>query len=129
MNYYIIKNDRNKLNKISLKNSSNNTSSFQEQHTIINDTFDNNYSYSKNNNKKINFSNNFNNFQNKSEPKGLKEINLNEEIIKGKKNKINNVNKNEQKASKRGIISNKVAMNLSYTGFEDKNEICSCIIY
>ena len=140
VNYYIIKNKRNKQNKIYLK-SSNNTSSFQDQPTIINDNFDNNYSYfkndnikkienpindSKNINKKTNFSNNIiiNNFKNKSEIKGLKKNNLNEIEVKGKKSKIN---KNELKKSKREI--NKEKINFHYTGLEDKNKICSCILY
>lgn len=143
MNSYIIKNKRNKYNKISLKNSSNNTSSLQEQPTIINDNFDNNNSYFKNDNKiskeiptinfininkKLHFSSNIiiNDFQNKTELKGIKDNNLYEVKIKEKKSKIN---KNEQKTTKRRILNNKATMNLSYTGLDDKNEICSCIIY
>ena len=142
-NEYIINNQRNKKQNIVLKNTSNTTNTLIEQPTIINNNFDNNYLIFKNENKKDymlsqeSFNNkskneikNENSILNnvKSENRDKKE-NISEIFDSKCKNNIIKTNEYEQKSSKRVNSANNHTMNLAYTGFDDKDEICTCIIF
>ena len=148
INEYVIKNKRNKQKKISLKNISNRTSTLIEQITIINDNYDSNYSFYKNNNKVINTipvnqynkeynninyinsDNNKNNIINDFEYENYKKEdtknNLNDEQIKNNKNKRKQL---EQKLNKKDNQNNNATTNLLYSGLDDKSEICTCFLF
>ena len=137
----IVNNQRNKQKNISLKNLSNNTSTLIEQLTIINDNYDNNYSFYKNDNiiintipinqykneYNININNiNSNNNNNQNNNYKFKENLNNKKEIKNEKNKRK---QNEQKLSKKGNMNSNGTHNLLYSGIEDKSEICTCFLF
>ena len=133
-NESLTNNHENENQNIFLKNTSNNPNKLLEHPNIINskkESFNNKF---KKEIKNINLI-----YSNKSDNKNFineykdgyrmnkeNERNLLDSKFKNNKMKIK---QHEQKLTKRNNIGNSHSVNLAYTGFEDKDEICTCLIF